>query len=191
MKGENRPSVAVCGLGGLGSNIAVALARTDLVRLHLIDFDRVDISNINRQQYRVSQIGKYKTKALKEILQDIIPGCEVIIDTVKITRDNLKDLLQYDDMICEAFDDAEAKAMLANGVMEEFSDKYLVAASGMAGLGSANSIRTRKITDRFYICGDGTSDVKEEGRLYASRAMVCAAHQAHMIVRLVSGEMEP
>ena len=43
--------VAVCGLGGLGSNIAIALARTGVGCLHLIDFDRVDITNLNRQQY--------------------------------------------------------------------------------------------------------------------------------------------
>ena len=43
-------TVAICGLGGLGSNIAISLARACVGRLILIDFDRVDVSNLNRQQ---------------------------------------------------------------------------------------------------------------------------------------------
>ena len=49
--------VAVCGLGGLGSNVAIALARSGVGCLHLIDFDRVDIATVNRQPYEVSQLG--------------------------------------------------------------------------------------------------------------------------------------
>ena len=50
-------AVADCGLGGLGSNIAVSLARAGVGRLMLIDFDRVDLTNLHRQQYRADQIG--------------------------------------------------------------------------------------------------------------------------------------
>ena len=76
-------------------------------------------------------------------------------------------------MICEAFDDAQAKAMLTNSVLENFPQKYFVAASGMAGIGSANSIRTRQITKRFYLCGDGVSDVGDDIGLVSSRVMLC------------------
>ena len=58
--------VAVCGLGGLGSNIATSLARAGIGKLILIDFDKVDITNLHRQQYKVSQVGKFKTEALNE-----------------------------------------------------------------------------------------------------------------------------
>ena len=51
-------TVAICGLGGLGSNIAVALARAGIGKLILIDFDRVDITNLHRQQYKANQIGR-------------------------------------------------------------------------------------------------------------------------------------
>ncbi len=184
-------SVAVCGLGGLGSNIAIALARAGVGRLHLIDFDTVDISNLNRQQYFAAQIGMKKTDALAETLRKIAPYCEIVTDTMKITDENISGLFDEDDIICEAFDSAEAKAVLAEGVLVSCPEKYLVSGSGMAGIGSANLIKTKKITDRFYISGDGESDVEEAGSLFASRVMVCAAHQAHAVIRIIAGYDEP
>lgn len=184
-------TVAICGLGGLGSHIAFALARAGVGRLILIDFDRVDISNLHRQQYKASQIGKYKTEALQENLREIAPYTDMEMHTVRITEENLKELLQDADIVCEAFDDAEAKAMLVNGVLEQFHRKYLIAASGMAGLGSANSIKTRKVMKRFYLCGDGVSDVLDDIGLVAPRVMLCAAHQAQMVLRILSENYEP
>lgn len=183
--------VAVCGLGGLGSNIAIALARAGVGHLHLIDFDRVDLTNLNRQQYAVGQLGQYKTDALRETLSLVSPYCDVTCDTVRVTEENLPDLLKTEDYICEAFDRAEAKAMLVSGVLEHFPEKYLVAGSGLAGLGSANTIRTRRVSRRFYLCGDGTSDSSVGLGLVASRVLVCAAHEANMILRLIAGETEP
>lgn len=187
----SQASIAVCGLGGLGSNIAIALARAGIGRLHLIDFDTVDISNLNRQQYAVSQLGSSKTEVLQETLRAIAPYVETVIDTVRITEDNLEGLLKEDDIICEAFDKADQKAMLVNGVLEKFPDKYLVSGSGMAGMGSANHIKTRRVTKRFYLCGDEVSDVADGMGLVSARVMVCAAHQAHMVLRILAGEQEP
>lgn len=183
--------VAVCGLGGLGSNIAIALARAGVGHLHLIDFDRVDLTNLNRQQYAVGQLGQYKTDALRETLSLVSPYCDVTCDTIQVTEENLPDLLRNEDYICEAFDRAEAKAMLVSGVLEHFPEKYLVAASGLAGLGSANTIQTRRVSQRFYLCGDGTSDSSVGLGLVASRVLVCAAHESNMILRLIAGETEP
>ena len=183
--------VAVCGLGGLGSNIAIALARAGVGHLNLIDFDRVDLTNLNRQQYAVGQLGQYKTDALRETLSLVSPYCDVTCDTIQVTEENLLDLLKTEDYICEAFDRAEAKAMLVSGVLEHFPEKYLVAASGLAGLGSANTIQTRRVSQRFYLCGDGTSDSSVGLGLVASRVLVCAAHEANMILRLIAGEREP
>ena len=183
--------VAVCGLGGLGSNIAIALARAGVGHLHLIDFDRVDLTNLNRQQYAVGQLGQYKTDALRETLSLVSPYCDVTCDTIQVTKENLPDLLKTEDYICEAFDRAEAKAMLVSGVLEHFPEKYLVAASGLAGLGSANTIQTRRVSKRFYLCGDGTSDSSVGLGLVASRVLVYAAHEANMILRLIAGETEP
>ncbi len=183
-------SVAVCGIGGLGSNIAVSLARAGIGKLILIDFDRVDITNLNRQQYKVCQVGEYKTNALTDCLKEIAPYIELETHTARITEDNAVDFLKDADVICEAFDNAECKAMLANIVMERMPEKYFIAASGMAGFGSANSIKTRKITNRFYLCGDEVSDIEASGILLSSRVMLCAAHQAHTVLRLLAGKLE-
>ena len=183
-------TVAVCGLGGLGSNIAIALARAGVGRLILIDFDRVDITNLHRQQYEADQIGMYKTVALAENLKEIAPYISLEIHTERITEDNAVTLLQDADIICEAFDNAEAKAMLTDIVLSELPDKYLVAASGMAGMGTTNSIKTRKITSRFYLSGDETSDVSDGIGLVAPRVALCAAHQAHTVLRILAKQFE-
>ena len=183
-------TVAICGLGGLGSNIAIALARAGIGKLILIDFDKVDITNLHRQQYKANQIGMNKTDALRDNLLEIAPYVAIETHTTCVTEENTAHLLQGADIICEAFDDAECKAMLTNLVIEEMPEKYLVAASGMAGFGSANSIRTRKITSKFYLCGDEQSDVESEGSLVASRVMLCAAHQAHTVLRILAEQFE-
>ena len=182
--------VAVCGLGGLGSNVAIALARSGVGTLDLYDFDRVDITNLNRQQYEVSQLGMLKTQALPENLARIAPFCQVNATTLRISEVDIPGLFDADDVVCECFDRAEAKAMLVQGVLEAYPGKPLVSASGMAGLGSANSIRTRKIGHSWYLCGDGSSDVADGLGLVSSRVLACAAHEAHMVLRILAGEVD-
>ena len=186
----SRASVAVCGLGGLGSAIAVMLARMGVGRLVLIDFDRVDITNIHRQQYKTSQTGKFKTEALAENIYEIAPYIALKTHNVRMGSDNSAELLCDCDIVCEAFDNAQAKSMLVNTLLETFDDKYIVASSGMAGLGSANAISTRRITQHFYLCGDGVSDIESEGSLFASRVMLCACHQAHTVLRIIAEQYE-
>ena len=183
-------TIAICGLGGLGSNIAIALARAGIGKLLLIDFDRVDITNLHRQQYKANQIGLYKADALAENLLEIAPYTEIQTVTTKITEENFMDLLKDADIVCEAFDNAESKAMLVNGVLEQLPLCYLVAASGMAGMGTPNTIKTRKVMKRFYLCGDEVSDVADSIGLVAPRVMLCAAHQAHTVLRILAGEYE-
>ena len=183
-------TVAICGLGGLGSNIAISLARAGIGKLILIDFDRVDITNLHRQQYKATQIGMYKTDALADNLREIAPYIQLETHTERITEENAVRLLNGSDIICEAFDDAECKAMLTNTVLSEFPNKYLVAASGMAGMGVTNSIKTRRITSRFYLCGDETSEVSCGIGLVAPRVALCAAHQAHTVLRILAKQFE-
>ena len=183
-------TVAICGLGGLGSNIATALTRAGVGKLILIDFDKVDITNLNRQQYKMSQLGRPKTECCLENLRDISPYTEIEIHTVKLTEENIPELLGEADIICEAFDKADQKAMLVNTVLETFPDKYVLSGTGMAGFGSANTIQSRKVFGKLYLCGDEKSDVNDGIGLVASRVMVCAAHEAHMVLRILSGETE-
>ena len=180
--------VAVAGLGGLGSNIAVSLARIGVGHLHLIDFDRVDVTNLNRQQYFADQVGMYKPEALRENLLRINPWLELRTDCLRVTEENAAELLRDDAYICEAFDIAENKAMLAGEVLEHFPEKYLVAASGMAGYGDSNEIRTRRVTSHFYLCGDEKTEAAAGRGLMAPRVALCAAHQANMVLRLILGE---
>ena len=180
-------TVAVCGLGGLGSNIAISLARAGVGKLILVDFDCVDVTNLHRQQYKASQVGLPKPEALLANLKEIAPYTEFEIHFEKVTEENVSSLLAHADVVCEAFDNAEAKAMLVNAVLETMPEKYLVAASGMAGYESGNAITARKVTKRFYICGDGKSDVNDGIGLIAPRVMLCAAHQALVAIRLLLG----
>lgn len=182
--------VAVCGLGGLGSNIAIALARAGVGKLHIIDFDRVDISNLNRQQYFPEQLGQLKADALYDTLKRIAPYCEIVREQVKLDEDNIPKLLADDDIIAEAFDKADQKAMLVNCVLEKMPQKYLVSGSGMAGISPSNMITTKRIMKRFYLCGDGVSDVDDGMGLVASRVFICAGHQAHAIIRIIAGEYD-
>lgn len=183
-------TVAICGLGGLGSNIAIALARAGIGKLLLIDFDRVDLTNLHRQQYKATQIGCYKTDALAENLWEIAPYTELKTVTTRITEENLACLLKDVDIVCEAFDNAESKAMIVNGVLEQLPQCYLVAASGMAGMDTPNAIKTRRIMKRFYLCGDEVSDVADSMGLVAPRVMLCAAHQAHTVLRILANNYE-
>ena len=183
-------NVAIAGLGGLGSNVAYSLTRIGVGHLHLIDFDVVDVTNLNRQQYFMEHVGMYKTEALKSLLMKINPYIEIKTDCVMVTEENIKELFCDNDIVCEAFDNPDAKALLVNGIMEYFPEKKLVSASGMAGFGSSNSIVTRRITKNFYLCGDRVTAPSYGNGLMAPRVAVCAAHEANMITRLILGEEE-
>ena len=181
----NNAKVAIAGLGGLSSNIAVALARIGVGHLHLIDFDKVDISNLNRQHYFISHLNKYKTQALAEQLQMINPYLNIVTDCIKVTEDNIFSLFKDEDIICEAFDVPENKAMLVNKVLELFPEKYIISGSGMAGFGHSNEIHTRKVMGKFYICGDEKTALSNENSLMAPRVAICAGHQANLITQLI------
>ncbi|WP_300702247.1 thiamine biosynthesis protein ThiF [uncultured Campylobacter sp.] len=183
-----KASVAVCGLGGLGSHIAIMLARSGIGTLHLIDFDTVEPSNLNRQAYNVDDLGKFKTEALKEQISKINPFIKININTIKIEKENIKELFCNDDIVCEAFDNAVYKAMLAQNFHSFFKDKILISASGLAGYGNSNLIKTRKIAKNFFVCGDLKSAARLGNGLIAPRVNICAAHQANLVLELLANK---
>lgn len=178
--------VAVVGLGGLGSNIAVALTRLGISQLYLYDFDRVELSNLNRQYYFLDDIGQYKANALVKHLRRINPYTDLHAQVVKITAENIPTLLGSCDIICEALDDAAGKAMLVSTVLSTWSNKKLVAASGIAGFGKAEEIISKKINKSFYLCGDGSSDFHNLP-LCGARVALCANQQALLVARIILG----
>ena len=184
-------AVGIAGLGGLGSNIAFFLARLGVGRLVLADFDTVDLTNLNRQQYRLCDLGRPKAEALTRQLKEINPFCTYEPYSIRVTPETLPALFGGCTVLCEAFDQPEQKAMLAETVLGELPDLPLVAGSGMAGFSSANSIQTVRRMKNFYLCGDGTAEVADGVSLAAPRVAVCAAHQATMAMRLILGETQP
>ncbi len=187
----DRASVGIAGLGGLGSNIAVHLARLGVGRLVLVDFDTVDVTNLNRQHYTMKDIGVPKTLALLEQLEEINPYLQYEPYTERVIPANVERMFAGCDVVCEAFDRADQKAMLIETLLERLPDTVVVSGSGMAGYGSANAIRTERRFGRLYVCGDGTSDIADGVGLMAPRVAVCAAQQATMVLRLLLGETAP
>ena len=182
-----KAKVCILGLGGLGSNVAVLLARSGIGYLKLIDFDVVEASNLNRQQYRISHIGIKKTEAIKTIIKEINPFVEIDTLDIKVDRENILSIVEDIEIVVEAFDRAETKAMAIEELLTN-KNKIVISASGMAGLGSANEIITRKVRDNFYLIGDNYSDYEEYSGIMSTRVMLCAAHQANMVLRLILGE---
>lgn len=177
--------VGIAGLGGLGSNIAAALVRSGIGRLVLADFDKVELSNINRQAYFLRDIGRRKTEALAEILREINPFCEIVKHDVHVDEKNCLEIFGECPIVCEAFDGAEEKAMLVNTLLSESKTVKIIAGSGMAGFGRANEIVTKKISGRLFVCGDGKTDVADGEGLSASRVIICAGHIASKAVEII------
>jgi sulfur carrier protein ThiS adenylyltransferase len=183
--------VAIIGCGGLGSNIAAMLLRSGVGALTLIDHDVVEPSNLDRQLYFLDQIGRPKTEALAETLRRIDPHARLTLLDLLVTSDNVVELVSGADVIVEAVDRPETKAMIVNTCLEALPKTPLVTASGLAGCGSANAIVTQRPCDSLYLVGDLESDVDAGHALLASRVMVAAAHEAHAVIRLLLGFEEP
>lgn len=177
--------VAVAGLGGLGSNIAVMLARSGVGELLLVDFDTVDVTNLNRQMYLIPQLGKPKAEALPEILYQINPYLTYRSVCIKVTPDNVKELFSEYPIVCEAFDKPDQKAMLVRELLMQCPKTTVVSGNGMAGYADANEIRTCQVMKRLYVCGDQSTDVGNGIGLIAPRVTVCAAHEANKVLQLI------
>lgn len=178
-------SVGVAGLGGLGSHIAALLARLGVGRLVLADFDRVDLANIQRQHYYLSDVGRPKCEALTEQLRRINPYLRYETHDTRVTSENAPHIFGGCRVVCEAFDRPEEKAMLAEAVLGSMPDAVLVAASGMAGFGPANAVRTERRMKRLCVCGDFESGVEDGLPVAAPRVALCAAHQAMAVLRIL------
>ncbi len=180
--------VGVAGLGGLGSSVAIALARVGVGELVLADFDVVEPSNLNRQQYFVDQIGKHKTDAMEENLRRINPYVRVVTHRLTLDETNIPKIFCGLGAVVEAFDSAESKAMLLNTMARTCPEVPVVASSGVAGHGPSNSIRTAPFGERYYIVGDQETEAAAGVGLMAPRVGIAAHHQANCVLRILLGE---
>jgi sulfur carrier protein ThiS adenylyltransferase len=183
-----RAVVGIAGLGGLGSAIAIALARIGVGKLILVDFDVVEPSNLNRQQYFIHQIGMPKVEALQENISNINPYVKVHFYREMLDRNNAERIFKEATVVVEAFDRAEEKAMLINVISEKMPDKYIVAASGVAGYGDGNEIKTVRFSSKIFIVGDQKTAAQPGVGLMAPRVGIAAHHQANAVLRILLGE---
>ncbi|MGE4580432.1 MAG: sulfur carrier protein ThiS adenylyltransferase ThiF [Desulfuromonadales bacterium] len=181
-------TVGIAGTGGLGSAVAVALARSGIGCLILADFDVVEPSNLNRQQFFIDQIGQPKVEALRDNLRRINPGVDLRLFNGRLTPSNIAEVFAGVDVLVEAFDAPDQKAMLVQTFLQSNSAAPIVAASGVAGAGPSNTIITRRAASRLYLVGDGDSEARPGQGLMAPRVGIAAHHQANAVLRLLLGE---
>jgi sulfur carrier protein ThiS adenylyltransferase len=177
-------TVGIAGAGGLGSNVAVSLARAGVGRLIIADFDHIEASNLNRQQYFTRQIGRRKVLALRENLRAINPFSQYTVHAVKVTRGNAGRIFGDAEILVEAFDKAVAKGMLIDAWLSLHPDRPIVAASGLAGYGRNARLHTRRLGN-LYVCGDEESQCPKGVSPMAPRVAVVANLQANLVVELL------
>jgi len=183
-------TVGIAGLGGLGSTVAVALARAGIGRLIIADFDAVETGNLTRQQYFTDQVGKSKVDAMIENLRRINPDVEVKGHREKLNTNNVPMIFAGADVIAECFDKAEEKQMIVEAVLGKMDKPIIVSVSGLAGYGNSNAIRTRRISARLILVGDCESCIDSGRPLTAARVGIAACHQANAIVEVIVDEIK-
>lgn len=176
--------IGIAGAGGLGSNIAVSLTRAGIGKLVVADFDKVEPSNLNRQQFFMQQIGLPKVEALAQNLQKISTFTQIEKHQLKLSRENIPDIFSKVDILIEAFDKAEMKQMLIETWLSEFPDKPIIVASGLAGWGKNELLHTRKINN-LYICGDEQTELKSGISPMAPRVAIVANMQANLALEIL------
>lgn len=184
LKAWQNASVGIAGAGGLGSNIALALTRAGIGTLVIIDFDVVAITNLNRQQYFLDQVGQAKVSALKDNLSRVSPFTLIKAHNLRITPENLAQLFGECDILIEAFDLADQKLMLIETWQELYPERPIIAASGLAGVGNNQSIQTRS-SGNLHVIGDQSSELKPGISPVSARVGVVANMQANLCLELL------
>ncbi|MFH0841097.1 MAG: sulfur carrier protein ThiS adenylyltransferase ThiF [Bacteroidota bacterium] len=183
--------VGIAGAGGLGSNCAVALARSGIGTIVIADFDKIEPANLNRQYYFSDQEGMYKTDALKANIQRITRVVNVITHTLKLDERNIPEIFANCDIIVEAFDSSDMKQMLIETVQMRMPGIPVVTGSGLAGYGNNEAIRSRKIDDTLYVCGDESTTAGDELPPMAPRVSIVANMQANLVIEILLRNQEP
>ena len=186
-----RSTVGIAGLGGLGSNVAAALARSGVGKLIIADFDNVEQSNLNRQHYFINQLGKSKVDCMVENLRRINASVEVLGCKVTLDANNIPQIFSNAECIAECFDAAPAKQMLVETALVKMTGVKIVSVSGLGGYGKSNEIKTKRVSPRLVLVGDGLTAIDNCKILTAARVGIAAMHQANAIIELLVDEIQP
>lgn len=181
-------SIGIAGAGGLGSNAAVSLARAGIGHLVIVDFDKVEKSNLNRQYYFTNQIGKIKVKALKDNIKKVNPSVKVDIFKEKLTKGSMDKYFKDADVIIEALDSAKMKTAFVEEIMHKLPKTPIIAASGVAGYGHSERIVTKKLGN-LYMVYDADARSSDDDVLMAPRVCLMANWEANLALELILGKL--
>ena len=180
-------TIGIAGAGGLGSNVAVSLARCGIDKLVIADFDKVEYSNLNRQHYFLGQVGQFKVEALLENLKKINPFVEVVIYKNELNSQNVNNIFSDVDILVEALDKAEVKQMLIENWVENNPEKPIIIASGIYGFGDFEKLKI-KVVDKIYICGDEETEIENNYSPLSPKVNIVANMQSDLVIKLLVNE---
>lgn len=184
-----RYTIGIAGLGGLGSNAAVSLARTGIGKLILVDYDKVEKSNLNRQYYFLDQIGKNKTTAITENIKKITPETKITTHNKKLEKNNIPSFFKNADLIIEALDKAETKTVFIENIQKNLPETPIIAASGVTGYGNNERIQTKKMGN-LYIIYDKKAKPSDKDILTGPRISLIANMQANLALEILLNKVK-
>ncbi len=172
--------VGIAGVGGIGSNVARLLAQAQVKTIKIVDFDTVEISNLNRQFYLHSQQNHNKTLCLKSNLQQIYPAMTVETVNHRIAVGDCKELFGDCEIVVEGFDDKHMKKLLLEELAE--TRTVVVSASGIAGR-QMDSISAKQL-GHCHIVGDFLSD-QDEMSIFPPKIAMITAMMASIVLQQI------
>ncbi len=178
--------IGIAGAGGLGGNCAMNLVRSGFKKLKIVDFDKVEYSNLNRQFFFENQVGEDKVSALMQNLQSINSNLEIEAIVDKLDAYNLESYFEDCEIVVEAFDTVEMKSLLVEKLLP--SKKLIVSASGIAGYGNSDEIKISQVKENLILVGDLASEVGEAEKPFSPKVNIAAAKQADCVLEFVLKE---
>ncbi len=181
--------VCVIGIGGVGGYVCMMLARAGVSNLTLVDFDKVDETNINRQVVaNVKTVGKLKTEVMKDMISEINPNCNVTVVSERFNKELAENLFKEKfDYVVDAIDSVNDKVDLIDFCKN--NDINIVSAMGA---GNRKNIPEFKVVDIYKTFNDGLAKVmrkKLRERQIISLDVVTSIEKAEKIEENVVGSI--
>ena len=190
-------SVLVVGCGGLGSPIAVHLAASGIGKIHLIDFDTIDVTNLHRQVfYSLDDVGKSKSETLSKFIKKRAPFTEVSYSTESITKTNVFELIENVDIVVDGTDSLPTKYLLNDACV--LKNKPLVYGSlyKFDGYVACFNVKQKdgafstNLRDAFPKMATDIPNCEEAGTLNSIVSLI-AAQQVNELLKLVTQRGKP